>query len=135
MNELTVYRLRASISMSLLYLVYWLFLRRETLFTVNRYYLLSALVLSMLLPLARINYPVAMPPEALSGDSTDLQVVPLLNQGGGWLSAAAAYLPVIYLAGVVLFFFRIAWQFFVLFSLVLKNGTRNVEGIRVVQIV
>ena len=41
MSELGIYLLRASISMSLLYMVYWLFLRRETLFSLNRFYLLA----------------------------------------------------------------------------------------------
>jgi len=133
MNELGIYLIRASISMSLLYMVYWLFLRRETLFTVNRFYLLTALLLSLVLPLVTIKYSVAatsdLSTEELSGS---LQVVPMLQQGRGFFSAASAYLPVIYFIGVVLFFFRIMWQFVILFVLIVKNGVRDMGGVRVV---
>jgi hypothetical protein len=119
--------------MALLYMIYWLFLRRETLFAVNRFYLLSALLLSLLLPLVTIKYSVAasteIPGEELSGS---LQVVPILQQGKGFFSATSAYLPVIYLIGVGLFFLRIMWQFLILFILIVKNGVRDLSGVRVV---
>jgi len=133
MNELAIYLIRASISMSLLYMVYWLFLRRETLFTVNRYYLLSALLLSLVLPLVSIKYNMAAPADSAPGElSGTLKVVPVLHQGGGFLSVASRYLPIVYLIGVVLFFFRILWQAIILYSLIVKNGFRVVEGVRVV---
>jgi hypothetical protein len=133
MNELAIYLIRASISMSLLYLVYWLFLRRETLFEVNRFYLLTALLLSLVLPLVTIKYPVAVPADSLAEEpSGSLQVVPMIQQGRGFFSAASAYLPAIYFIGVVLFFFRILWQFLILFILIVKNGVRDLGGVRVV---
>ena len=133
MNELGIYLIRASISMSLLYMVYWLFLRRETLFTVNRFYLLTALLLSLVLPLVTIKYSVAassdLSTEELSGS---LQVLPILQQGRGFFSSASAYLPLIYFIGVVLFFLRIMWQFVILFVLIVRNGVRDMGGVRVV---
>jgi beta-lactamase regulating signal transducer with metallopeptidase domain len=114
-------------------MVYWLFLRRETLFAVNRFYLLSALLLSLLLPLVTIRYSVAASAEILSDELSDsLQVVPILQQGKGFFSATSAFLPVIYLIGVILFFLRIMWQFVILFILIVKNGVRDLDGARVV---
>jgi hypothetical protein len=133
MNEMGIYLIRASISMSLLYMVYWLFLRRETLFSVNRFYLLSALLLSLVLPLVTIKYSVVASTDIVADElSGSLQVVPILQQGRGFLSTASAYLPIIYLIGVVLFFFRIMWQFVILFVLIVKNGVRDMGGVRVV---
>ncbi len=133
MNELGIYLIRASISMSLLYTVYWLFLRRETLFAVNRFYLLSALLLSLVLPLITIKYSVAAPTDMIADElSGSLQVVPILQHGRGFFSAASVYLPIIYLIGVVLFSFRIMWQFVILCILIVKNGVRDFDGVRVV---
>lgn len=133
MNELGIYLIRASISMSLLYMVYWLFLRRETLFAVNRYYLLSALLLSLVLPLLTIKYSVAAPTDIIADElSGSPQVVPILQQGRGFLSLTSAYLPIIYLIGVILFFFRIMWQFVILCILIVKNGVREMDGVKVV---
>ena len=129
MNELGIYLIRASISMSLLYLVYWLFLRHETLFAVNRFYLLTALLLSLVLPLVTFKYSMAAPTDLIAGElSGSLQVVPILQQG----RATSAILPIIYFIGVALFFFRIMWQFVILFVLIVKNGIRDIGGVRVV---
>ncbi len=133
MNEIAIYLIRASISMSLLYIVYWLFLRRETLFGVNRFYLLSALLLSLVLPLITIKFSVAAPTDMIADElSGSLQVVPILQKGSGFFSSASAYLPIIYLIGMVLFFFRIMWQFVILSAIIIKNGVRDIDGVRIV---
>jgi len=64
--------------------------------------------------------------------SGSLQVVPILQQGRGFFSATSAYLPIIYFIGVLLFFFRILWQFVILCVLIVKNGVRDMGGVRVV---
>ena len=133
MNELGIYLIRASISMSLLYMVYWLFLRRETLFSVNRFYLLTALLISLVLPLITFKYSVAASADILADElSGSRQVVPMLQQGKGFFATTSTYLPIIYLIGVVLFFFRIMWQFVILFILIIKNGVREIGGVRAV---
>jgi len=133
MNELGIYLIRASLSMSLLYMVYWLFLRRETFFEVNRFYLLTTLLLSLVLPLVTIRYPVAASTNNIAdGLSGSLQVVPIFQQDRGIFSATSAYLPIIYFIGVILFFSRILWQFVILFILIIRNGVRNIDGVRVV---
>lgn len=134
MSELGIYLIRASISMSLLYLVYWLFLRRETLFALNRFYLLSALLLSLVLPLITIKYSVALSPDIEMDElSSSFQVVPILQQGRDFFSITSAYLPLIYLIGVVLFSLRIMWQFMILLVLILRNGISDMSGVKVVR--
>ena len=51
MENLLIYFLKANGLIILFYLMYVLFLRKETFFTSNRWYLISGLVLSLLLPL------------------------------------------------------------------------------------
>ena len=55
MNELIIYLIEASLCLTLLYGIYRLLLEKETFFTFNRFYLISILVFSMLLPLASFN--------------------------------------------------------------------------------
>lgn len=49
-----IYILLANLYLAIFYTFYYLFLRKETFFSLNRYYLLSALLLSFLLPLANV---------------------------------------------------------------------------------
>lgn len=58
MNSLLLYLFEASICLSILYAVYYFFFRNETLFKFNRYYLLSAVVFSFLIPLLHVNLRV-----------------------------------------------------------------------------
>jgi hypothetical protein len=49
-NDILEYVLRSSISMMIFYLLYWLFLKKEKTFRFNRYYLLSSIALSYMIP-------------------------------------------------------------------------------------
>jgi beta-lactamase regulating signal transducer with metallopeptidase domain len=51
-----IYLFESGMCLALLFLVYFLFLRKETYFTFNRIYLISILVLSLLLPLLHLNF-------------------------------------------------------------------------------
>jgi tetratricopeptide (TPR) repeat protein len=64
MNNFIIYSLEAAISLALFYLVYWVFLKKETFFRLNRFYLLFSAVVSLLLPL--LNYTVATNTESES---------------------------------------------------------------------
>lgn len=44
-----------AICLALFYMIYWLFLRKETFFKLNRFYLLFSVIISLLLPLLNIN--------------------------------------------------------------------------------
>ncbi len=59
MIRFLIYLFETGMCLSLLFLVYFLFLRKETYFTFNRIYLLSILVLSFALPLLHMN--ITMP--------------------------------------------------------------------------
>jgi hypothetical protein len=57
MVDLPSYLLRSAVFLALFYALYWLTLRRETLFALNRAFLLGAAVLSLTLPLLRVPSP------------------------------------------------------------------------------
>lgn len=50
-----IYSIEIAICLALFYVIYWLFLRRETFFKLNRFYLLFSVIISLLLPLLNIN--------------------------------------------------------------------------------
>lgn len=58
MNSLLLYLFEVSICLSILYSVYYFFFRNETLFRFNRYYLLSIVLFSFLIPLIHLNLRV-----------------------------------------------------------------------------
>ena len=50
-----IYLFESGVCLALLFIVYFLFLRKETYFTFNRLYLITILILSFLLPLLHLN--------------------------------------------------------------------------------
>ena len=55
-----IYLLETAICLSLLFLAYWLFLRKETYFNFNRMYLVGSIVLSLLVPLLHLNLEIPL---------------------------------------------------------------------------
>lgn len=53
-----IYLVETGICLSLLYLAYWLFLRRETYFSFIRIFLVGSILLSLLVPLLHLNFAV-----------------------------------------------------------------------------
>lgn len=59
MLKLLLYLFESALALSMLYLVYWFFLRKETFFTFNRTYLLAIMLFSILVPLMNVTFWVA----------------------------------------------------------------------------
>lgn len=60
MVRFMIYLLETGICLSLLYLAYWLFLRKETYFNFNRLYLVGSIVLALLVPLLHLNLDIPL---------------------------------------------------------------------------
>ena len=56
MTRFIIYLFETGLCLSLLYLAYWLFLRRETYFNFNRIFLVGSLVLALSLPILHLNF-------------------------------------------------------------------------------
>jgi hypothetical protein len=96
--ETQLYFFWSSISMAIFYLFYLALLKRETFFLLNRIYLLSALFVSMVVPLTDFSALIALP-------ETELMVSTLSFIDGRKLAIVAEkefdWLPVIYWIGVM----------------------------------
>lgn len=136
MNAIIDFLIRASISLSVLYLVYWLFLRKVTLFRVIRFYLIFSLILSVVLPFIRIRYEVVLPDNGL-----------LETKGGLWRQAGfvgsldgltltgiiGIILLSIYVIGALFFLVRLTWQVTILFRIIRQNGFYVKDKVNIVE--
>jgi beta-lactamase regulating signal transducer with metallopeptidase domain/tetratricopeptide (TPR) repeat protein len=55
MNNFIIYSIEIAISLALFYSAYWLLLKSETFFKLNRFYLISSVLIALLLPLLNIS--------------------------------------------------------------------------------
>jgi beta-lactamase regulating signal transducer with metallopeptidase domain len=140
MESLFAFLLQASAGIMLFYMVYWLFLRNETFYRGNRWFLLMALVSAVIIPLFPLHYQVFVEPEknttifqALSDTFKNIQPVqPEVAEptvGFGWLNI----LLTIYVTGTVIFLFRLLAQTIVLIRLMLQQRINPLDGLRVVE--
>ncbi|HUS87400.1 MAG TPA: M56 family metallopeptidase [Bacteroidales bacterium] len=135
MTPLNLLLIKASLSMMMLYVLYWFFFRSETLFRISRYYLLFSLIISILLPLISIRYTVELSSDISSG-SPNLSIFTRDNGREdlyGMFGATGVIALVLYFSGAAAFLFRLLWQLTILFSLIIINGNRVSDGLFIVE--
>jgi TonB family protein len=127
MNTLFDFLVKSSLSMALFYGLYWFILRKETWFSVSRFYLLATLLLAALLPLFPLHYTVTRAPAeplvlgpALSAAS-DYMIVQLSSSSGTGFSFLRMVFMV-YLCGVAWVFLRLVFQSLHLFFIALRSN-------------
>lgn len=129
MSDLLRYVLESSICLAFFYAVYWLFLKDETYFFLNRFYLVSALVLSFLIPGLGVTSP--------------FRTVRASVESSGFFPAAAAssrslgwtdLLLAIYALGALLFLARFVFRLVKLGSVVRRCGWRRYRGCKLVSV-
>jgi len=129
MNSFVNYLIESGISLSLFALVYFLVLRKETFFNVNRWFLLVSVVFSAVLPLLHIPFYAAQP--TVLEEVTVTPYVNLLSTitvyGTGFTTEAEHFvlsyslLGYIYLAGVIFFAIKLCVQVTQIFRLIVRN--------------
>jgi beta-lactamase regulating signal transducer with metallopeptidase domain len=140
MESFFAFLVRASAGIMLFYMVYWLFLRNETFYHGNRWFLLMALVSAVIIPLFPLHYQVLVEPEknttifqALSDTFKNIQPVqPEVAEtivGFGWQNI----LLTIYVTGAIIFLIRLLAQTIVLIHLMLQQRIKSLDGLRVVE--
>lgn len=133
MNFIFAYLLQSSVSIIVLYLIYWLFLKRDTFFTVNRFYLAGSILFSLIFPLFRWNislngtnaaYAVLLDTVTITPDKVEAAVTSHLS--------AIKIIAVVYLTGASLFLIRFMLQVFQVLRLVHRYGASKGQGVRMV---
>jgi TonB family protein len=133
MNNMIPYLVQSTVTLMVLYAVYWLFLRRDTFFHVNRFYLVLTLLLSLIMPLFDIrlfsNGPVS--PVTILLDTVTITPEKLEKVRTGhlsWFEIAG----VIYLTGIAIFTIRFLIQLIQLGDIVRHNKITRREGMNIV---
>lgn len=133
MDFLLIYLVRSFFCLGILYFIWWLFMSKDTFFTVNRYYLMSSIFLSLLIPLfdfssitnfGRISTAIVM--QAVTIKPEEIQNVYTNNL------SVFQVIVVVYLTGVVIFTIRFFIQLFQLLLLVKRYGISKKDGLKFV---
>ncbi len=135
MNDFLIYLMQSAFCLAALYLIYWLFLRKDTFFRANRFYLISSLFLSFTLPLFKV--PVFYSdPEVTYVVILETVNITAENISSGIMNNWTIYqtLLIIYLTGVVLFLIRFIFQLFQLFWIINKYGVVEENGLKIVKL-
>jgi len=113
MKELLYLNLRISLAIAIFYLVYLLFMSKDTFFTRNRFYLLFALVVAIIIPMLKI--PVYVAP-VVAGNQPLANANPIIIIHDGPTSnkldiVATLFkgLFITYLAGVLFMLVKLSW--------------------------
>ncbi len=133
MTSFINYLVESGISLSLFAVVYFLFLRKETFFNINRWFLLVSVVFSAVLPLLHI--PFYTPQPTMLAEVTVTPYVNLLSTitvygtdittGAERFVLSYSILGYIYLAGVVFFAIKLLVQLGMIVRLIVSNEVTN----------
>jgi len=134
------YLFKSGIAITVFYVIYWLVLRNETAFKLNRFILLTGIIVSFIFPLFDYELPfgkneyieniqVAYVQFAPQIQQTTIIATPADNQD---FITIENILITIYLCGAALFLTRLLYQIFFLLSTARKLGVVQINGIKMV---
>jgi TonB family protein len=127
MTNFIAYLVQSAALLAVLYSVYWLFLRKDTFFQLNRFYLVSSVVLSLVIPLLdiRIIARGAVSPVIIMLDPVIIspeKIEKVASENLSWFEIGG----IVYLTGVCIFSLRLVMQFIQLAFIIRRNKiTRN----------
>ncbi len=129
MSDLLRFILESGVCLALFYVIYWVLLKDETYFLLNRVYLVSALALSFIIPGFKVTSPF-LTARAVSGPAYPGEIqaatAPSFSLGN--------ILVVVYAAGAVVFLMRFVFHLVKLRSVVRRYGLKTQRGTKIVSI-
>lgn len=133
MNNMITILIQSSISLSILFLVYYAFLKKDTFFKTNRFYLITALIFSAVIPFIDLNtifgstsviYRVMLDPITITPQGVENTLQANTNLFDTML--------IVYVTGLVIFASRFIYQLIQLSMLIRNHGVSRKEGMRIV---
>ena len=135
MSALLIYMIKVSVYLAGFYLVYRLFLSRDTMYSRNRTFILLSVISALFLPLITIqtNKPINIP--VFGKVLSEIFVTGAQNDNSSSFSNATTligsrWLSIIYLTGLILFGFKLIIDFLELFFLINRKEKRGSRIIR-----
>lgn len=130
--DILIYLLKTNLCLVVFYGFYWVFLRRNTFFVANRFYLIGSILMSFCLPLIKVkhNYDFESTlPLTLNEISTEyarsLFYTPILSNFN-WIDLLA----VVYLTGAVLILSKVVFAFVKIYNLLINGDPLGEEETR-----
>lgn len=138
MNSFVNYILESGVSLGVLALIYFVFLRNQTFFKANRWFLLLAIVFSSVLPLLQFNVWETQRgiPLALGGTSQMLETITVTSTGVSnslihWLTSSEALITIYFIVGASLLMLTL-WRILLLVRLIFRHQQEYKDGINFV---
>lgn len=133
MNEFIHYLLQSASILAVMYSVYWIFLRKDTFFHVNRFYLIASVLCSILVPLFNFSFMAGKQDSTLMVLLEPVLITPekvenVTSSHLSWFGIAG----IIYLTGVCIFTLRFIVQIIQLFAIVKRNKITRQDGANLV---
>lgn len=133
MNSLLLYLMQSGISLTVLYVFYWLYMRKDTFFSVNRFYLVLSILFSFVVPLIKFSFPF------LGSNSEYVYLLELISIRPENIAESLnrhlnlfQVLGIIYLTGATIFFLRFVFQLTQIRLLIYKYGISRKDGFSLV---
>jgi len=129
MSDFLLYALESAACLALFYAAYRFFLKNETYFLLNRFYLISGLLLSFIIPGFKVTSPF-LRARAFSNPVGLISTPDIASRVFGWPDVLLA----LYAAGALVFLARFALHLIKLHSVLKKSGWRAWRDCRVVSV-
>ncbi|MCW5519277.1 hypothetical protein J1N09_05465 [Aureitalea sp. L0-47] len=135
--EPATYLLKSAAILAMFYLIYILFLRKETHFKAHRIFLITGIVASFLLPFLYFTQTIYIDVPAVSnliiptptGNSVEVITEPIIEPVNWWNVGLYAYLT-----GLGLMLLRFVVQLLSLWMIIYRNPVRKLDGFRYVRV-
>jgi TonB family protein len=132
--------IESGVSLALLSVIYVLFLRKETFFKINRWFLLGSVLFSVVLPILKIRVfspkPVMLAEVTVTPYQNLLEAITVYSHGFSGIVETAIIstdlLIYIYLAGVTFFFGRFLFRIIQILLIIRRNELRVADGFKMV---
>ena len=129
MNSFLIYLVESGICLGLFYIIYRIFLSRETFFRTNRLYLLFAIPLSFIIPLINIPSPFLTAKKMGIGSMSTQGTV-----GAGHSFGLTEIVGIVYLFGALFFLVCFGYKLAQLAKLIHKYGYQKCGKLKIVYI-
>ncbi len=140
MNSAVNFIIESGVSLALLSVIYVLFLRKETFFKINRWFLLGSLLFSVVLPILKFKVfnpkPVMLAEVTVTPYRNLLEAITVYSHGFSGdvenVIISTNLLIYIYLAGVAFFFGRFLFRIFQLMLIIRNHKIQVADGFKMV---
>jgi len=132
MNDLWKYLIESALSLCLFYGIYWMFLRKDTFFGRNRFYLTLTIFLSMVIPLLTISVPQPAPIYTIETMLDSAVIIPASSFNVSTGHSPRNLLTWFYLAGAGFFMLKFLFNTGQIFWLIKRYRITRENGIRIV---